>query len=97
MKNRKYLLPFLLPLLLATMTASLCMGSAGLSLKELYDGLSDPSSTAYRILLYARLPRMLGGVLGAKFAMRGGASRVRWMIFVVLGLLIVKTAWEFFA
>ena len=72
MKNRKYLLPVLLPLLLAVMTASLCMGSAGLSLKELYDGLSDPSSTAYRILLYARLPRMLGGVLaGASLAVSG--------------------------
>ena len=40
---------------------------------------------------------VLGGMLGAKFAMRGGAKRVRWMIFVVLGMLIVKTAWEFFA
>ncbi|MBR2484543.1 MAG: TSUP family transporter [Oscillospiraceae bacterium] len=37
----------------------------------------------------------LGGILGAKFAMRGGASRVRWMIFVVLGMLIVKTVWGF--
>ena len=72
MKNRTYLLPALLPLLAAVMVASLCMGSAGLSLRELYEGLSDPSSTAYRILLYARLPRMLGGVLaGAALAVSG--------------------------
>lgn len=39
----------------------------------------------------------LGGVLGARFAMRGGAKRVRWMIFVVLGLLFVKIFWELLA
>lgn len=38
-----------------------------------------------------------GSILGARFAMRGGAKRVRWMIFVVLGMLIVKSAWEFLA
>ena len=37
---------------------------------------------------------ILGGALGARFAIRGGAKRVRWMIFVVLGLLFLKIAYE---
>ena len=59
-------------LLLLVMAASLCLGSAGLSLSELYQGLRDPHSAAYRILFYARLPRMLGGLLaGASLAVSG--------------------------
>lgn len=65
-------LALLLPVLLAVIVASLCLGSAGLSLTELYEGLRDPSSPAYRILAYARLPRMLGGLLaGASLAVSG--------------------------
>ncbi len=37
---------------------------------------------------------MLGNLCGARFALRGGAGRVRVMIFVVLGLLFVKMLWE---
>ena len=65
-------LALLLPLLLIVMVASLCLGSAGLTLGQLYEGLHDPSSPAYRILMYARLPRMLGGLLaGASLAVSG--------------------------
>lgn len=39
---------------------------------------------------------VLGANLGARFAMKGGAKRVRWMIFVVLGILFIKIAWELF-
>lgn len=59
-------------LLLAAMAASLCLGSAGLTLSQLWQGLRDPGSPAYRILFYARLPRMLGGLLaGASLAVSG--------------------------
>lgn len=77
MKEKKtlkpaHLLPLLLPLLLFAMTASLCLGSSGLTLSELWTGLSQPGSSAYRILMYARLPRMLGGLLaGASLAVSG--------------------------
>ncbi len=76
MKERKrsplLRLGLLAPLLLAIMTASLCLGSAGLTLQELWNCLQDPASPAYRILFYARLPRMLGGLLaGASLAVSG--------------------------
>ena len=45
----------------------------------------------------AALCCMLGGYLGARLAVRGGARVVRMLIFVVLGLLIVKTGWELLA
>lgn len=73
MKERRSLLLSLPFLLLAVMTASLCMGSSGLTLQELYDGLRDPGSPAYRILLYARFPRMLGGLLGGAALAVSGA------------------------
>lgn len=40
---------------------------------------------------------LLGAGLGARFAMKGGAKRVRWMIFVVLGILFIKVAYELIA
>ncbi len=65
-------LGLLVPLLLAVMVASLCLGSAGLTLRELWNGLQDPTGPAYRILFFARLPRMLGGLLaGASLAVSG--------------------------
>ena len=38
---------------------------------------------------------MLGGYLGARFAIKGGAQKVRYVMFVVIGLLFFKTALEF--
>lgn len=37
---------------------------------------------------------MLGGHLGARFAIKGGAQKVRYVMFVVIGLLFFKTAIE---
>lgn len=38
---------------------------------------------------------MLGGHLGARFAIKGGSQKVRYVMFVVIGLLFFKTALEF--
>ncbi|MGM9662233.1 MAG: sulfite exporter TauE/SafE family protein [Oscillospiraceae bacterium] len=51
----------------------------------------------WRLCVPAVCCSVLGGVLGARFAVRGGAARVRWMIFVVLGLLFIKLLWELLA
>ena len=37
---------------------------------------------------------MLGGHLGARFAIKGGSQKVRYVMFVVIGLLFFKTALE---
>ena len=52
----------LLPLLMLTMAAGLCFGSAPLSLSELAAAFSGPG-TARTILLGIRLPRVLAGML----------------------------------
>lgn len=44
----------------------------------------------------AAVCNMLGATCGARYAMRGGSKKVRGMIFVVLGLLFVKMAYELF-
>lgn len=38
---------------------------------------------------------MLGGHLGARFAIKGGSQKVRYIMFGVIGLLFFKTALEF--
>lgn len=38
---------------------------------------------------------MLGGHLGARFAIKGGSQKVRYVMFGVIGLLFFKTALEF--
>lgn len=35
---------------------------------------------------------MLGGYLGSKFAIKGGSQKVRYIMFLVIGLLFLKTA-----
>lgn len=54
-----------------------------------------------KVLLPVGLPAAVcaiaGNQLGAALAVRGGAKFVRALIFAVLGLLIVKTVWGFFA
>lgn len=42
----------------------------------------------------AAVCNMLGAYCGARYAMRGGSTKVRGMIFVVLGLLFVKMLYE---
>ena len=61
MKLRRIYL-ILLPLLMLTMAAGLCFGSAPLSLSELAAAFSGPG-TARTILLGIRLPRVLAGLL----------------------------------
>lgn len=39
----------------------------------------------------AALCSMLGGHLGSRFAIKGGSQKVRYIMFVVIGLLFVKT------
>ena len=48
----------------------------------------------WALVLPAALSSILGNRLGAKFALRGGSSRVRSMVFVVLALLFCKMAYE---
>lgn len=50
----------------------------------------------FLIAIPAALCTMTGGYLGARLAVKGGAKWVRIFIFVVLGLLFVKTILEFF-
>jgi len=45
-------------------------------------------------LIPAALCCILGGFCGARYAIRGGSKRIRSMIFVVLGLLFVKMAYD---
>jgi len=44
----------------------------------------------WAVLIPAVISNMLGGYFGSRYAIRGGSSRIRSMIFVVLGLLFVK-------
>ena len=37
---------------------------------------------------------IVGGYIGARYAIAGGAKKVRGMIFVVLGLMFVKMIWD---
>ena len=40
---------------------------------------------------------MLGGHLGSRFAIKGGSQKVRYIMFVVIGLLFLKTAFDLIA
>ena len=42
----------------------------------------------------AAICSMLGGHLGACFAIKGGSQKVRYIMFFVIGLLFVKTAFD---
>jgi len=44
----------------------------------------------YSLVIPAAACSMLGGWLGAKYAIKGGSQKIRGMIFLVLGLLFVK-------
>ncbi len=51
-------------------------------------------SVLYLLAVPAALCCMAGGYLGARLAVKGGAKWVRYFIFLVLGLLFVRTGWE---
>lgn len=67
----------LLSLLIISAVAALCFGSSTLTLSELFSSFSDTSSRAYRIFMYVRLPRALGGLLaGSSLAVSGAILQV---------------------
>lgn len=49
----------------------------------------------FMIAIPAAVCSMAGGYIGAKWAIKGGAKYVRYVMFLVLGLLFVKTVYEF--
>lgn len=49
----------------------------------------------FMLAIPAAMCSMLGGYLGSRFAIKGGSQKVRYVMFVVIGLLFVKTAFEF--
>lgn len=49
----------------------------------------------YLVAIPAALCSMLGGFLGARFAIKGGSKQIRKVMFVVLGLLFVKMIYEY--
>lgn len=52
-----------------------------------------------KVLFYLAIPAaccsILGGWLGAAFAVKGGADKVRYIMFLVIGLLMMKTVMGF--
>jgi len=50
----------------------------------------------YALAAPAAVCSMLGGYLGARYAIRGGSKKVRYVMFIVLGLLFIKFAWDIF-
>ena len=51
-------------------------------------------SVLWKLALPAICFNVLGGYLGARYAIRGGSKKIRNMMFVVLGLLFIKMAYE---
>ncbi len=49
----------------------------------------------FALAIPAAIFSMIGGYVGAKFAIKGGAKYVRYVIFLVLALLFIKTIFDF--
>ena len=49
----------------------------------------------FLIAIPAAIFSMLGGYIGARFAIQGGSKSVKYVIFLVLGILFIKTIYEF--
>lgn len=59
-------------LLVLSVILALCLGSTSISPYEIFKSLGDKTSAAYRIFMYVRLPRVLGGmVAGGSLAVSG--------------------------
>ena len=74
------MLPWGLALLLAvSVLLGLCLGSSSVSPMEVLKAIArgDKQSTAYRIMLYSRLPRVLGAGMNCRsaFCFRFSADR----------------------
>ncbi|MDY4611215.1 MAG: iron ABC transporter permease [Sphaerochaetaceae bacterium] len=68
-----------LVLVMALAVVSVCIGAAGIGLSQLWDVLvgRDTASSAYRIVMYVRLPRTLAAVLaGMALAVAGAILQV---------------------
>ena len=52
---------------------------------------------AYLIGVPAAVCSMLGSYVGARYAVRGGSTKVRKVLFLVLGLLFAKLVYDLFA
>lgn len=74
------MLPWGLALLLAvSVLLGLCLGSSSVSPMEVLRAIAcgDKQSAAYRIMLYSRLPRVLGAVMaGSALAVAGDRKSV---------------------
>ena len=68
--NKKISLVYIIFLLLLALTAflGLALGSVNLGIEAIYQGINDPSSTAYIIIMQLRLPRVCAAAL-AGFAL----------------------------
>ncbi|SMC88825.1 TSUP family transporter [Papillibacter cinnamivorans] len=51
----------------------------------------------FAVALPAAACTAAGSLVGTKLALAGGSRYVRYVVFMVLGILFVKTAWGFFA
>ena len=49
----------------------------------------------YALVLPAALCSIAGGLLGSRFAIRGGSRRIRKVMFVVLGMLFAKMIYDY--
>lgn len=54
-------------------------------------------SVLWKLAAPAIVCNILGAQLGARYALRGGSKKIRGMMFVVLGLLFVKMAYDLLA
>ena len=54
-------------------------------------------SVFWQLTLPAIACNILGNILGARYAIRGGSKKIRGMMFVVLGLLFAKMLYELIA
>ena len=48
----------------------------------------------FALAIPAAICSIVGAYMGAKFAIKGGAKRVRYIIFVVIGLLFAKMLYD---
>lgn len=74
-KKAAFWLPVLILILVLSVSLSICLGAVPVRLQELWEvvlGKADPQSTAFRIVMYVRLPRALAAMLaGSALAVSG--------------------------
>ena len=89
------LLAFTLVLRMDLLTASGCAKAANLASNVASAVVWIAGGKVYwQLALSAVICCVAGNWCGARYAIRGGSTKVRRMIFVVLGLLFLKLGWE---